>query len=183
MTVGISTSNIARAAARPDWPAPTTITGALLTVSPAISCLSSRTNAKGPGMWPSPPSPSISSSPPGSNPRGNKARSSRDLPPSHRWSSIRCQTHRPSSILPACVSRGHRRGVLPSGAPPLGEEEAERLASALGVLADPTRLRLMSLIGQPDGACVCEPDRTGRTLTAHGQPPPEGVDGRRAPRP
>jgi ArsR family transcriptional regulator len=42
-------------------------------------------------------------------------------------------------------------------AAPLGEEEAERLASALGVLADPTRLRLLSLIGsQPEGVCVCD---------------------------
>lgn len=40
---------------------------------------------------------------------------------------------------------------------PLTEEEAERLASALQVLADPARLRLLSLIGaHPDGeACVC----------------------------
>jgi ArsR family transcriptional regulator len=43
-------------------------------------------------------------------------------------------------------------------AAPLGEDEAERLAGALRVLADPTRLRLLSLIGaQPDGeACVCD---------------------------
>lgn len=40
---------------------------------------------------------------------------------------------------------------------PLTEEEAERLASALQVLADPARLRLLSLIGaHPEGeACVC----------------------------
>ena len=40
---------------------------------------------------------------------------------------------------------------------PLAEDEAERLAAALRVLADPTRLRLLSLIGaDPDGeACVC----------------------------
>ena len=43
-------------------------------------------------------------------------------------------------------------------AAPLGEEEAERLSGALKVLADPARLRLLSLIGvHPDGeACVCE---------------------------
>jgi ArsR family transcriptional regulator, arsenate/arsenite/antimonite-responsive transcriptional repressor len=41
---------------------------------------------------------------------------------------------------------------------PLGPGEADRLASALRVLADPARLRLVSLIGaQPDGeACVCD---------------------------
>jgi ArsR family transcriptional regulator, arsenate/arsenite/antimonite-responsive transcriptional repressor len=43
-------------------------------------------------------------------------------------------------------------------AAPLGEAEADRLASALRVLADPARLRLLSLIGaHPDGeACVCD---------------------------
>ena len=41
---------------------------------------------------------------------------------------------------------------------PLGEDQAERLAGALKVLAEPARLRLLSLIGaQPDGeACVCD---------------------------
>ena len=41
---------------------------------------------------------------------------------------------------------------------PLAEEEAERLASSLKVLADPARLRLLSLIAsQPEGeACVCD---------------------------
>ena len=39
----------------------------------------------------------------------------------------------------------------------LDEERAERLASALKVLADPTRLRLVSLIAaqDPAEACVC----------------------------
>ncbi len=43
-------------------------------------------------------------------------------------------------------------------AAPLNEHEAERLAGALRVLADPARLRLLSLIGaNPDGeACVCD---------------------------
>lgn len=40
---------------------------------------------------------------------------------------------------------------------PLAADEAEQLASALRVVADPARLRLLSLIqGQPDHeACVC----------------------------
>ncbi len=40
----------------------------------------------------------------------------------------------------------------------LGQEEAEGLASAFSVLADPARLRLLSLIAaRPSGeACVCE---------------------------
>jgi ArsR family transcriptional regulator len=43
-------------------------------------------------------------------------------------------------------------------AAPLSEPEAERLAGALRVLADPARLRLLSLIGSsPSGeACVCD---------------------------
>lgn len=43
-------------------------------------------------------------------------------------------------------------------AAPLDEGEATRLAAALRVLADPARLRLLSLIGaHPNGeACVCE---------------------------
>jgi ArsR family transcriptional regulator len=41
---------------------------------------------------------------------------------------------------------------------PLSQEEAEQLATALKVLADPARLRLISqLAGRPAGeACVCE---------------------------
>jgi ArsR family transcriptional regulator, arsenate/arsenite/antimonite-responsive transcriptional repressor len=43
-------------------------------------------------------------------------------------------------------------------AAPLGEDDAERLASALRVVADPARLRRLSLIGaHPNGeACVCD---------------------------
>jgi ArsR family transcriptional regulator len=43
-------------------------------------------------------------------------------------------------------------------AAPLGDVEAKRLAGALRVLADPARLRLLSLIGaNPNGeACVCD---------------------------
>jgi len=43
-------------------------------------------------------------------------------------------------------------------ASPLEEDEAERLAAALRVLADPARLRLLSLLGaHPAGeACVCD---------------------------
>ena len=40
---------------------------------------------------------------------------------------------------------------------PLDQQEADRLAKALKTIADPARLRLLSLIqAQPDGeACVC----------------------------
>src|SRR5215472_1558303 len=45
----------------------------------------------------------------------------------------------------------------PLSAGPLEQEEAQRLATALRVIADPARLRLLSLIqAQPEGeACVC----------------------------
>ncbi len=45
----------------------------------------------------------------------------------------------------------------PLGAGPLAADEADSLARALKALADPARLRLLSLIGsQPSGeACVC----------------------------
>jgi len=41
---------------------------------------------------------------------------------------------------------------------PLAEEDADRLAGVLKVVADPTRLRLLSLIASsPDGeVCVCD---------------------------
>ena len=41
---------------------------------------------------------------------------------------------------------------------PLGQDEAERLAAALRVVADPTRLRLLSLLASHPGgeACVCD---------------------------
>jgi ArsR family transcriptional regulator len=41
---------------------------------------------------------------------------------------------------------------------PLGEAEAEELAAAFKVVADPVRLRLLSLVASHDGgeACVCD---------------------------
>jgi ArsR family transcriptional regulator len=54
----------------------------------------------------------------------------------------------------------------------LGADEARRLASSLKVLADPARLRLLSLIqAQPSGeACVChltEPLGLGQPTVSH----------------
>ena len=48
-------------------------------------------------------------------------------------------------------------GCAPLLQEPIDAEEAERLAQALKTVADPARLRLLSLIrAQPDGeACVC----------------------------
>jgi ArsR family transcriptional regulator len=46
----------------------------------------------------------------------------------------------------------------PVVAAPLGAEEAERLAAALRVVAEPARLRLLSLLASCEGAeaCVCD---------------------------
>ena len=46
----------------------------------------------------------------------------------------------------------------PLATAPLSEEDAERLASVIKVVADPTRLRLLSLIASsPEGElCVCD---------------------------
>ena len=38
----------------------------------------------------------------------------------------------------------------------LGDDEAARLASALKVVADPARLRLLNLIAAQDDVCVCD---------------------------
>jgi ArsR family transcriptional regulator, arsenate/arsenite/antimonite-responsive transcriptional repressor len=44
----------------------------------------------------------------------------------------------------------------PLGRKAMAPEEAEAVASMLKALADPVRLRLMSLIAGADEACVCE---------------------------
>ena len=54
---------------------------------------------------------------------------------------------------------------------PIGEDEATEVAQVLKALADPVRLRLLSLIGAHDGgeACVCDLtvafDLTGPTIS------------------
>jgi ArsR family transcriptional regulator, arsenate/arsenite/antimonite-responsive transcriptional repressor len=55
---------------------------------------------------------------------------------------------------------------------PLGESDAEELAHAFKVLADPVRLRLLSLISARDGeTCACELvgvlDRSQPTISHH----------------
>ena len=58
-------------------------------------------------------------------------------------------------------------------APPLSEPEAEELAARFKALADPVRLRLLSLIASHEGgeACVCDLsgvfDLTGPTISHH----------------
>jgi ArsR family transcriptional regulator, arsenate/arsenite/antimonite-responsive transcriptional repressor len=44
----------------------------------------------------------------------------------------------------------------PVVASPLGDDEADRLAGALRVIADPARLRLVSIVASSGGSCVCD---------------------------
>lgn len=44
----------------------------------------------------------------------------------------------------------------PLGVEPMSPEQAESVAGLLKALADPVRLRLMSLIAAADEACVCD---------------------------
>jgi len=60
----------------------------------------------------------------------------------------------PDSTQPCCV---------PLMAAPLSEPDAERLADALKSLADPVRLRLVSLIATSDSGAACACDLTSPT--------------------
>jgi ArsR family transcriptional regulator len=44
----------------------------------------------------------------------------------------------------------------PVVATPLGDDEADRLAGALRVIADPARLRLVSIVASSGESCVCD---------------------------
>ncbi|MDQ6650518.1 MAG: metalloregulator ArsR/SmtB family transcription factor [Actinomycetota bacterium] len=57
-------------------------------------------------------------------------------------------------LLP--VVEGYVACCTPLGAEPMSAGEAERVAVLLKALADPVRLRLMSLIAAADEACVCD---------------------------
>ena len=56
----------------------------------------------------------------------------------------------PATTAPACCA--------PLAAAPLAQEDAQDLASALKALADPARLRLLSIVAASEGqeACVCD---------------------------
>jgi ArsR family transcriptional regulator, arsenate/arsenite/antimonite-responsive transcriptional repressor len=53
-----------------------------------------------------------------------------------------------SKVIEACCS--------PIGDAVLGADEAEELAAAFKVLADPVRLRLLSMIANAEEACACD---------------------------
>ncbi|XAS67372.1 metalloregulator ArsR/SmtB family transcription factor [Micrococcaceae bacterium Sec5.7] len=61
---------------------------------------------------------------------------------------------------------------VPAGAPALGAEEAQGKAQLFKALADPNRLRLLSIVKASDGgeACVCdltEPLELGQPTVSH----------------
>lgn len=62
----------------------------------------------------------------------------------------RTRTPTPRDV-PSCSTGGS--GTLRT---PLSEPEAEELARTLGALADPVRLRLLSLVAARDEVCSCE---------------------------
>jgi ArsR family transcriptional regulator len=71
------------------------------------------------------------------------------------------------------VGQEPRACCAPLTRAPIGEGEATEVAQVLKALADPVRLRLLSLIGAHDGgeACVCQLtagfDLTGPTISHH----------------
>ena len=78
------------------------------------------------------------------------------------------------AVLPAVgTDPGQRVCCTPLTRAPLGETEAAELTHVLKAVADPVRLRLLSLIGAHDGgeACVCDLtaafDLTGPTISHH----------------
>ena len=74
--------------------------------------------------------------------------------------SDRCLRHdvRMTAATPALLPLATDRCCGSDATPALGEEPAQVLARRLKALADPTRLRLLSLIAAHDGgeACVCD---------------------------
>jgi len=71
------------------------------------------------------------------------------------------------------LGQDQRTCCAPLTGTPLDADEAARLAHVLKALADPARLRLLSLIGSHDGgeACVCDLtgafDLTAPTISHH----------------
>jgi ArsR family transcriptional regulator len=81
-----------------------------------------------------------------------------DLPPSLPRD-IEIRQYRRMSIPLAVLSpAGPVACCSPLSAQPLSAEQAERIAPLLKALADPVRLRLMSLVASHEGgeACVCD---------------------------
>ena len=79
----------------------------------------------------------------------------------------------PKQLSLPVLGRDERTCCAPLTRAPLDAGEAARLAHVLKALADPARLRLLSLIGSHDGgeACVCDLtgafDLTAPTISHH----------------
>jgi ArsR family transcriptional regulator, arsenate/arsenite/antimonite-responsive transcriptional repressor len=81
-----------------------------------------------------------------------------NLPPSLPWDIGGCQ-YRHMSIPLAVLSPADTAACCsPLSAGPLSADQAEQVAPLLKALADPVRLRLMSLVASHEGgeACVCD---------------------------
>jgi len=84
-----------------------------------------------------------------------------------------CQYRRMSKSLPLLEPAGTAVCCPPLSAEPLSAEQAELVAPQLKALADPVRLRLMSLVASHPGgeACVCDLneafDLTQPTISHH----------------
>lgn len=74
--------------------------------------------------------------------------------------------------LPILASVTDEACCIPAGRPTLGAEDAQRRALVFKALADPNRLRLLSIVksGDARGACVCdltEPLDLGQPTVSH----------------
>ncbi len=84
-----------------------------------------------------------------------------------------CQYRRMSKSLPLLDLAGAAACCPPLSAEPLSQAQAEQVAPLLKALADPVRLRLMSLVASHPGgeACVCDLndafDLTQPTISHH----------------
>src|SRR3982751_1777170 len=94
------------------------------------------------------------------------------------WVDGWCHTElMPSTLLPVTSTAGACCAPLVRSA--LSAKDAATLAATLKAIADPARLRLLSLVAAHEGgeACVCE------LIEPHGLPPPQGARRRRAAHP
>jgi ArsR family transcriptional regulator len=79
----------------------------------------------------------------------------------------------PNQVMLPVLGQDQRTCCAPLNSAPLDADEAARLAHVLKALAEPARLRLLSLIGSHDGgeACVCDLtgafDLTAPTISHH----------------
>jgi ArsR family transcriptional regulator len=79
----------------------------------------------------------------------------------------------PNQVMLPVLGQDQRTCCAPLTRAPLDADEAARLAQVLKALADPARLRLLSLIGSHEGgeACVCDLtgafDLTAPTISHH----------------